>query len=111
MNEYVELLILAYFREYSTRYTASDLAYKLGVTIELLNSYLEELLEKKELCIKENMISISKEGRLVLENSDMENYSFDSESYLIDSGKEKWPKEKVYPVHGFSKNKWRGGGK
>ncbi len=87
MNEYVELLILAYFREYSTRYTASDLAYKLGVTIELLNSYLEELLEKKELCIKENMISISKEGRLVLENSDMENYSFDSESYLIDSGK------------------------
>ncbi len=109
MNEYVELLILAYFREYRTSYSASDLAYNLGVTIDLLNSYLEELLEKKVLCINENMISISKEGRIVLENSDMENYSFDSESYLIDGGKERWPKEKVYPVHGFSKNKWRGG--
>ncbi len=109
MNEYVELLILAYFREYKARYSVSDLAYKLGVTLDLLNSYLEELLEKKELCINENIISISKEGRLVLGNSDMENYSFDSESYLIDDGKESWPKEKVYPVHGFSNNKWRGG--
>lgn len=111
MNEYVKLLILAYFREYRTRYSASDLATKLGVTLDLLNSYIEELFAKKELCINENMISISKEGRLVLENSDMENYSFDSESYLIKGSKEKWPKEKVYPVHGFSKNKWRGGGK
>jgi len=109
VNEYVELLILAYFREYRTSYSVSDLAYKLGLTIELLNSYIEELLEKKELCIKENMISISKGGRLALENSDMENYSFDSESYLIDGVKEKWPIEKVYPVHSFSKNKWRGG--
>lgn len=109
MNEYVELLILAYFREYMARYSASDLAYKLGVTLDLLNSYIEELLENKELCINENMISISKKGRLVLANSDMENYSFDSESYLINDGKEKWPKEKVYPVHGFSKNRWRGG--
>ena len=100
MIEYVELLILAYFREYGTRYLASDLANKLGVTLDL---------EKKELCIKENMISISKEGRLILDDSAMENYSFESESYLINVGKERWPKEKVYPVHGFSKNKWRGG--
>lgn len=109
MIEYVELLILAYFREYGTRYSASDLANKLGVTLDLLNSYLEEMLERKELCIKENMISISKEGRLILDDSAMENYSFESESYLINVGKERWPKEKVYPVHGFSKNKWRGG--
>ena len=105
MIEYVELLILAYFREYGARYSASDLANKLGVTLDLLNSYLEEMLEKKELCIKENMISISKEGRLILDDSAM----FESESYLINGGKEKWPKEKVYPVRGFSKNKWRGG--
>lgn len=111
MNEFVELLILAYFREYKTRYSASDLAYKLGVTLDLLNSYIEELLEKEELFINRNMILISKKGRLVLDNSDMENYSFDSESYLIDGVKEKWPKEKVYPIHSFSKNKWRGVGK
>lgn len=110
MNEYVELLILAYFREYGARYSALDLLCKLGVTLDLLNSYLEELLERKELCINENMISISKEGRLALNDSDMENYSFDSESYLIDGGKEKWPKERAYPVHCFSKNKWRGRG-
>ncbi len=108
MNNYVEYLVLAYFRQLGQEYNLYDLKERIGISIRMLNEILDDLFNRRLLEYKDNLIVLSKEGRLALSNSDLEEYTFDEEEYFEKEDGVKWPLEKVYVVHAFSKNKWRG---
>lgn len=107
MDEYIRLLILAYFKEFKEEYNLVELKEKIGISFNMLDNYISELIESDKLYYKHNMLSISQKGRIQLMNSELENYSFcnDLEKEFLN---EKWNIEKIYCVHEFSKKKWRG---
>jgi predicted methyltransferase len=111
VDEYIELLILVYFKEYGQNYSIFDLKEKIGVSLAMLNNVLDNMLEIGILCINNNLLEITQSGRVLLGNSEMETYSFCEDNFPISYNIEKWPIDKVYPIQGFSKNKWRGSGK
>lgn len=108
MDEYMELLILAYFKQYGQNYSIFDLKEKIGISLAMLNTMLDNMIEKNILCISSNLLAITQSGRLLLANSEMETYSYLEEDFQVIYNIEKWPMDKVYPIRGFSKNKWRG---
>ena len=98
MDEYISLLILAYFKEFKEEYNLTELKEKIGISFNMLDNYICELVEEEKLHYKQNMLSVSQKGRLELLKSDLENYSFcnDLEGGFSD---EKWSIEKIYCVH------------
>ncbi len=108
MDEYMELLILAYFKQYEQNYSIFDLKEKIGISLAMLNTMLDNMIKKNILCISSNLLTITQSGRLLLANSEMETYSYLEEDFQVIYNIEKWPMDKVYPIRGFSKNKWRG---
>lgn len=111
VDEYMELLILAYFKQYGQNYSIFDLKEKIGVSLAMLNTILDNMIEKDILCINNNLLVITQSGRMFLGNSEMETYSFLEDNFQVINNIEKWPIDKVYPIQGFTKNKWRGSGK
>lgn len=111
VDEYIELLILAYFKQYGQNYSIYDLKEKIGVSLVMLNTMLDNMIEKNILCISNNLLAITQSGRMFLASSEMETYSYLEDDFQVTYNIEKWPTDKVYPIQGFSKNKWRGSGK
>lgn len=107
MDRYVQLLILAYFREFKTEYNLTDLREKTGIPFHMLDDYAEEMMKAAMLQYEDNMICISETGRLELMYSEMEDYSYISKLEEVFSGK-KWETDKVYCIRRFSEKKWRG---
>ncbi|MCC2816744.1 hypothetical protein LK537_05495 [Lachnoclostridium pacaense] len=107
MDEYVKLLILAYFKEFNGRYNLEKLKEKIGISFNMLDNFIGELVENSELSYKNNMLSITQKGRLKLINSEMEDYSY-SINLENEYSNSRWSIEKIYTVHEFSKKKWRG---
>ena len=64
MDEYVKLLILAYFKEFNGRYNLVKLKEKIGISFNMLDNFIGELVENSELSYKNNMLSITQKGRL-----------------------------------------------
>lgn len=110
MDNYVEALVLAYFKQFSRDYSLYDLKDKIGISMGLLNEILDSLFRRGLLEYRDNLIGLSKRGRITLSNSELDGYFFDEEEYLEKEDSTKWPLDKVYVVHGFSKKKWRGSG-
>lgn len=110
MDNYVECLVLAYFKQFGQEYSLYDLKDKIGISMGLLNEILDSLFQRELLEYRDNLIVLSKRGRLALSNSELEEYLFGEEKYLGKEEVTKWPLEKVFVVHGFSKSKWRGSG-
>ena len=110
MDNYVEGLVLAYFRQFGREYSLYDLKDKIGISMGLLNEILDELFQKGFLEYRDNLIGLTISGRIALSNSELEGYLFDEENYLDKEEIIKWPLDKVYVVHSFSKKKWRGSG-
>lgn len=110
MDNYVEGLVLAYFKQFSQEYSLYDLKDKIGISMGLLNEILDSLFRRGLLEYRDNLIGLSKSGRIALSNSELDGYFFDEEEYLEKEDSTKWPLDKVYAVHSFSKKKWRGSG-
>lgn len=110
MDNYVECLVLAYFKQFGQEYSLYDLKDKMGISMGLLNEILDGLFQRGLLEYRDNLIGLSLSGRIALSSSELEDYLFDEENYLDNEEVIKWPLNKVYVVHGFSKKKWRGSG-
>lgn len=108
MDDYLELLILAYFREVGEEYSLYELKEIIGVSIKQIEEMVDALLDEKLLMYQNYLLTLSIKGRNKLANSEMENYSFKSDNYIIMNKRERWPLEKPYPIHDFLTNKWRG---
>ncbi len=107
MDRYVQLLILAYFREIKTEYQLTDLREKIGIPFHMLDDYIDEMIKAAMLQYDNNMIRLSEKGRLELLHSEMEDYSFTNDLEEAFTGK-KWEIDNIYCVGKFSQKKWRG---
>lgn len=106
-DRYIELLILSYFKEYDKQYALADLKEKIGISFKLLDEYLDKLISERKLVYKQSLLSLSKEGRIYLANSELENYAYSADLEKKYS-REKWDLDKIYCVQKFSQKKWRG---
>lgn len=105
MDEYIELLILSYFREYKEEYSLTDLKENLGVSFSMLDEFLGQLITEKKLIYSDNMLQLTEKGLIVLLTSRMKNYYFQSQKeYEIQQGDQR----QIWKIRGFSKKKWRG---
>ena len=105
MDEYIELLILSYFREYKEEYSLTDLKENLGVSFSMLDEFLGQLITEKKLIYSDNMLQLTEKGLIVLLTSRMKNYYFQSQKeYEIQQGDQ----SQIGKIRGFSKKKWRG---
>ncbi|QOX65113.1 hypothetical protein FRZ06_18065 [Anoxybacterium hadale] len=103
MDEYLRLLMLAYFKEKKEKYSLYELRKNLGIaesyTLELINQLLEDgLLE-----IKNNLLSLSHKGRIFLMNNSLDWFSFEIEPMEQLFFHERWPLDKPYAPKNFSK--------
>lgn len=106
MDEYLTLLVLAYFKQYKDKYDLFELKELVGVPFEILKDTMDTMFEEGLLCIdKDLLIAISFKGRLRLMNSKMDSYCFNTKtvdsvnSYSVDD---------IYDIRSFSCRKWRG---
>ena len=108
MEEYVRLLVLAYFRNHLGKYSLSELREMIGISFVQLDYILEQMISDGELFFEDAKLRISFTGRLFLMNSSMEGYKEvpDGEvgKCLLD---EPWPIDKPFYVKKFSEKKWR----
>lgn len=111
MEEYVELMILAYFKQYGPNYSVFDLKNKIGISLVLINDIIDRMIEKEMLRVHNSLIEITQYGRIYLSRSDLESYSFWNDDYKINSSIKQLPMQQIFPVKEFSKKKWRGGNK
>ena len=105
MDEYLELLIFSYFREYKEEYSLTDLKDNLGVIFSRLDEYLGQLITEKKLIYSGNMLQLTEKGLIILLTSRMKNYYFQlQKEYEIQQSDQK----QTWKIRGFSKKKWRG---
>lgn len=103
MDEYMELLILAYFRNYKESYSLTELKDNLGISFGQLDSYLDCLQTERKLMFCEHMLQITEKGMIQLLTSEMSGYSFQINGSDFEN-----EIDVIYKVHKFSRKKWRG---
>ena len=77
MSNYRKLLVLQYLDEVKKEYTIQEIFSRLGFEIELVNKLLEEMFIEELLEYKNDLITITKKGRKILNkvpNNHMEIY-------------------------------------
>ena len=68
-------MILSYFKQTSS-YSLKTLAENLGIPLVKLENHLELLIENKLLKYKENLLSLTFEGRIALQKNELEYYNY-----------------------------------
>lgn len=107
MDEYICLLLLAYFKKHVGEYSINEISNEIGCSILQTSEYIEILLNRGLLEYHNFMLALSISGRQLLASSDMEYYIFDADiSELYE--KKRIDENDVYCVHEFAKKKWRG---
>ena len=106
-DEYIELLVLAYFKQYKQHYSYADIASKVGLSEAKVSAIISGLLEKNQLAYIDDLLGLTVSGRIKLSSSYLENYVFDANIEIFFE-KERWPINKVYVPRSFSEKKWRG---
>jgi predicted transcriptional regulator len=80
MDEYVKLLILAYFKINQEEYSFRDLAKMLGTTFERLDVSIESLMNTGKLEYKDHLLRLTQKGRLTIMNKGVDYFNFDEKS-------------------------------
>lgn len=96
MPDFIELLILSYFKQFR-EYSYQEIAELLGMPMVLVDEYINEMFSNGLLEYRDYMLTLSFKGRIKLQESVMEDYSFDVSNSKIDSFIEKaWKLDKIY---------------
>lgn len=107
MDDYILLLILAYFKEHINEYSITKISKEIGCSVMQTSVYIEQLLEIGYLEYMDYLLKLSIVGRKYLANSDMEYYTFDADISSLYENK-RLKENEIYCIHEFSKKKWRG---
>ena len=75
MESYIDLMILSYFKQTSS-YSLKTLAENLGIPLVKLEKNIEMLIENKLLEYRENLLSLTFEGRVALQKDELEYYNY-----------------------------------
>ena len=97
MDDYLELLILAYFKQ-SRSYSISSITSMLGTSLRKTSDLIDGLLEKKYLIYTDGLLQLSDVGRLQIQNHDVDYLHFDSDEFRVPkvNPSEAWPKDRIY---------------
>lgn len=97
MDDYLKLLILAYFKQ-SQSYSISTIAGMLGISLRKTSDLIDTLLEKKYLVYTDSLLRLSDVGRLQIQNHEVDYLCFDSTEFQVPkvNPSEAWPKDKIY---------------
>lgn len=106
MSDFIQLIILAYFKEYKSNYSIVDLSNRIGCSIGKTMEYLENLINKELLIYESDLLRLTLKGRITIFENSMDNYSFEQNT-LNGDRIENLTVEQVYCPHEFSKEKWR----
>lgn len=106
MDEYIKLLILAYFKSHTEEYDLIELNRKIGVPFTMFMELIDTVIDEGLLEYIGLKLTLTFKGRMKLLHSSMENYC------EIDSIEDSFFSEKLdintpFFVHNFSKKKWR----
>ena len=107
MNNYIELLILAYFKQFQEQYSFGDISRKIGLSELQVSDYISRLVGFKQLIYEDSLLQLTIEGINRLADSSLANYQFDVDIKTLFEG-DRWPVTRIYCPHEFSKNRWRG---
>ena len=90
MNNYTELIVLSYFKQYGEKYDVSELMRLAGLTAYQLNNILENMIKEERLFYDDYLLSITEKGMASLVASNLALYNFNDDSYdICDINKEK----------------------
>lgn len=107
MDEFVQELILAYFKERKEQYSFQELAICLGISQNATTEHIQALITSGELEYKDSLLRLTLAGRTRIQNSAMDYFRFTQEekSNLISDVNisEAWPIERVYIPKSFSR--------
>ncbi len=84
MDEYINLLVLAYFKNNQDDYSYLKLSRMLGLTIANLEKYIDENIENRNLQITNDMLQLTPKGRLLLMNKSIDSLDFTEEAIESD---------------------------
>ena len=104
MDDYLKLLILAYFKQ-SQIYSISSIASMLGTSLQKTSNLIDDLLEKKYLIYSNSLLQLSDMGRLQIQNHDVDYLRFDSNEFQVPkvNPSEAWPQDRIYIPKKFLK--------
>lgn len=106
MKELHKLLVLVLLLEQKNNYDLEDIRNNIGISVRDFYKLMDEMFDEDLVEYRENLLSISFKGRMMLATNDMD-------SFLEHSGiedelfNERWPIDKPYYVRKFSQKKWR----
>lgn len=105
-KDFLELMTLAYFRDHKNDYSLNELADFLGISIRSVADIIDVLMDEKSIIKDGAMLVLSFEGRMKLNNSDQEMFSFIEVEQPVVIFNPSLSLDDVYVPIGFSKKKW-----
>lgn len=107
MDEYLKLLLLAYFKSHNEEYDLVELNKKLGVPFSQFMELIDVVVAEELLGYYNSKLTLTFKGRMRLLHSSMEYYCEIDNIENCFYGK-KMDINDPFLVRGFSKKKWRG---
>lgn len=104
MNDYLSLLILAYFKKNQEGYSFLNLSRMLGISLELLEELIESHIDNGYLGYVNNMLSLLPNGRLLIMNKAVDSLDFSEENIEVDiiDSSNAWPLDRPYVPEKFT---------
>lgn len=107
MDEFVQELILAYFKERKEQYSFQELAMFFGISQNAATEYIQSLISLGELEYSDSLLRLTLKGRTRIQNSSVDYFRFNQEEVSnINSDvnvQEAWPIDRVYIPKSFSR--------
>lgn len=100
--EFRQKLVLSYLKEHRYDYSYEELSGEMGLSYSVLIDLINEMISKGLLEIREDCLTMTFKGRMMLQNSEMEFYNTISEPGITDEFRRRaWPIDKVFVPFDF----------
>lgn len=107
MDEFLQELILAYFKAKNSQYSFKEIAALLGISQSVTIEYIQELMALGELEYRDSLLCLTLKGRTRIQNTALDYFTFDQDQtdYMISdvNMNEAWPIDRVYIPKHFSR--------
>ena len=95
--EFRQKLVLSYLKDHRFDYSYEELSGEMGLSYSVLIDLINKMISDGLVEIRENCLTMTFKGRMMLQNSEMELYSTINEPGIIDEFRQKsWPVDKVF---------------
>jgi len=107
MDNFIQELILAYFKVKKSQYSFREIAEHLGISLNATTECIQTLISQDELEYADSLLRLTLKGRTRIQNSAVDYLTFDQAeaNYQISDVdmNEAWPIDQVYIPKRFSR--------